>query len=202
MKLCARCKLDKSEAEFYFDTVRRKLYSYCKKCHGTITSDWATRNNDKKAANARAAYRKTPDKFRDRSRRGRAANLDAVKKRQRDDGRKLWLKCIDGLGGKCICCGEAELTMLEIDHVNNDGKWHRLSAGGAAGTYHDMIERGFPLDIFQVLCSNCNHSKRRNGGTCAHKIPSGPMELCGTTKRKSLAEMMIDRAYMEFRGLA
>ena len=168
MKLCARCKLDKPEVEFYFDSHRKKLYSYCKLCHLGMTSDWSKRNNDKRASSARVRYRKSPKKFIAASSEWRHANHERIKRLQRYEWKSLWNKCVAGLGGSCACCGETEKTMLEIDHINNDGSRHRESSGGSVGTYNDIVAQGFPRDKFQVLCSNCNHSKRRNMGVCAH----------------------------------
>ena len=32
-----------------------------------------------------------------------------------------------------------------------------------------IIKAGWPKDRYQLLCSNCNQGKRRNGGICPHK---------------------------------
>lgn len=69
-------------------------------------------------------------------------------------------------GGKCVCCGETERTMLQLDHVNNDGATMRrkLKTCKMEGW---IIENDFP-DCIQILCANCNMSKYQNGGVCAH----------------------------------
>lgn len=76
-------------------------------------------------------------------------------------------------GGKCNCCGEAELRFLTLDHVNNDGNVHRrvnnMKSGGQT-FYYRLRTNGFPNDPpLQVLCYNCNNGKRVNGGVCPHK---------------------------------
>mgnify|MGYP001565151046 FL=1 len=79
-------------------------------------------------------------------------------------------RAIERLGNKCACCGEHRRTMLQIDHIHNDGYIER--AGKSA--YSTRIARKVlvlsdPHARYQVLCGSCNHSKARNGGTCEHK---------------------------------
>jgi len=91
-------------------------------------------------------------------------------------------------GYKCVCCGETEKLFLTIDHIENDGaEWRRSNLGKRtmAGylTYRWLVAHHFPPG-FQVLCMNCNHGKRMNGGICPHQEtcndqakavgPSGP----------------------------
>lgn len=73
-------------------------------------------------------------------------------------------------GGKCQCCGEAEEAFLEIDHVFDDGRRDADTRrkAGCTNQYDWLFKRGFPRDRYQLLCSNCNQGKRRNGGVCPH----------------------------------
>lgn len=100
-----------------------------------------------------------------------AADKKEANKRYRD---KLRDTVFEHYGKVCACCGEHRYTMLHIDHINNNGNEHRStisngkrrSASGSE-TYRWIIKNGFPNDL-QVLCANCNDSKRRNGGVCEH----------------------------------
>jgi len=87
-------------------------------------------------------------------------------KRVRDRLKKL---IFEAYGNKCQCCGEAELEFLTIDHINNDGAAHRrtLKRGGG-DLYRWLRDNDFPSE-FQILCCNCNWSKRLGGGVCIHK---------------------------------
>jgi 5-methylcytosine-specific restriction endonuclease McrA len=76
---------------------------------------------------------------------------------------------ISAYGGKCKCCGEGIHTFLEMDHINNKGNEHRRTVRGGMELYRWLKKNGFPKDNFQLLCSNCNMGKYRNGGTCPHK---------------------------------
>lgn len=75
-------------------------------------------------------------------------------------------------GPVCNCCGEAELLMLSLDHINNDGAKHRreINCYKRSGdrTYRWLIKNNFPTG-YQVLCHNCNFAKHLNGGICPHK---------------------------------
>ena len=83
-------------------------------------------------------------------------------------------KIFDHYGWKCNCCGETGKSFLNLDHVNNDGHKERKSNIGVnerstRSIYMQVIREKFP-DKYQILCANCNMSKRINGGTCEHKI--------------------------------
>ena len=92
-------------------------------------------------------------------------NTERFKAKQQRWRTKLKSIVFEAYGNKCACCGETEPKFLEIDHVNNDG-----------ATDHRRLERllvwikknNFPSD-YQILCSNCNHGRYRNGGICPHK---------------------------------
>jgi len=75
-------------------------------------------------------------------------------------------------GYRCACCGTREALFLTIDHIENDGACHRRRVGFSTGFLKWLKRNGYPKG-FQVLCSNCNHGRHRNGGTCPHKDPVG-----------------------------
>jgi len=69
------------------------------------------------------------------------------------------------LGNKCVCCGERDLMFLSVDHVNNDGGKLRKEKGTWSTQIYSLLKahRENPGSL-QLLCSNCNHAKGRNGG--------------------------------------
>ena len=72
----------------------------------------------------------------------------------------------------CQCCGEKEIDMLTLDHINNDGAHHRkFNPNTGKNLVGYVIKNNFP-DGYQVLCMNCNlsKSKPRNKKRCVHKI--------------------------------
>ena len=93
----------------------------------------------------------------------------------REIGQAKKLECLSAYSRgivKCACCGEREIAFLTLDHMNNDGKWHRETAGPSGyGFYAHLRKRGYPQNLnLQVMCFNCNCGRRVNKGTCPHAI--------------------------------
>lgn len=65
---------------------------------------------------------------------------------------------------RCAKCGNADIDVLVIDHINNDGAEHRRSIGLPKGVgfnlYLWLKVHNYPAG-FQVLCYNCNIKKQR-----------------------------------------
>lgn len=100
---------------------------------------------------------------------------------RKQNRRELVASVVSIYGGKCACppCGETEPLFLEIDHVNNDGHLDRQNPGHQSGSttfLRKLVKAGEPLDEYQLLCSNCNQGKRRNGGVCPHVAPTAGIE--------------------------
>jgi len=75
-------------------------------------------------------------------------------------------------GYECNCCGvRFNHIFLSVDHINNDGKYHRKTQQKNTGIYGWLIANNFPKE-FQILCLNCNFAKKSNNGICPHKDPS------------------------------
>ena len=73
---------------------------------------------------------------------------------------------------ECQCCGESEIDMLTLDHINNDGAQHRkFNPATGKNLVGYVMKNNYP-EGYQVLCMNCNFSKSkpRNKGKCIHKI--------------------------------
>jgi hypothetical protein len=87
----------------------------------------------------------------------------------REYRRRLKVEVLKHYGGQCTCCGETELSFLNLDHINGGGNEHRrqIGGGGSINFYMWVRSHGFPTDL-QILCANCNLSKRLLG-QCAHK---------------------------------
>ena len=82
--------------------------------------------------------------------------------------RKIHDAALDTLGAKCTCCGETRRTMLDIDHVLNDGRQDVAKLNGNNFKVYQEIRDGLRPGRHRILCCNCNQSKRRNGGFCQH----------------------------------
>ncbi len=75
---------------------------------------------------------------------------------------------------KCACCGEKDLDILTIDHVDGGGRKQQRDMGipGGSGLCQWLRSNGFPPG-YQVLCHNCNFAKQILGG-CPHRAVVAP----------------------------
>jgi hypothetical protein len=131
------------------------------------------KNREKRNAQKREYYRANKEIHRKRSAKWREDNPDKWLEMMRESNRRqrerLRKEMIDAYGGKCACCGETEALFLELDHVNNDGAEDRKENGYGVKLMCRLKKKGWPKDRYQILCSNCNQGKNRNGGICPHK---------------------------------
>lgn len=76
--------------------------------------------------------------------------------------RKIKLECLDSYGGHSCPCGETDIEVLTLDHVNDDGSEHRRETGTKGNNFYHMLRKNeFPNDPpLQVLCMNCQFKKR------------------------------------------
>lgn len=141
MKLCARCKLN----------PKKSNGSYCLACWAEYSREWSKKNSNKRRASTRA-YRQN--------------HKDVVSRMNYDAKMRRRYKCRQRLGGVCVCCGECHDSFLDIDHIHGGGSQERKKYGPSR-TYAEVLSMENPREKYQLLCSNCNQSKRRLG-TCEH----------------------------------
>lgn len=153
-KVCIRCGIEKNLESFY-KRGRGELQrrSECKTCLQPIHAEWR-KKNQAKIKEAGRIYRDT--------------NREEYRQIQRDHKRGKRELILEAYGRKCACCGETEQRFLTIDHIHGGGGAHNRLRGNS-GVYRDVIAAGFPKDIYQLLCYNCNMGRSANGGTCPHQ---------------------------------
>jgi hypothetical protein len=133
------------------------------------------RNGTPEAKAYDAARRQDPDYVAARAEYFRGhyqENKERYRVTRRQYRRGLRQEMIAAYGGVCSCCGEAEFGFLSLEHLNGDGKAHRMQfgeRGNSDGIVRDLKRRGWPQDGYTVLCFNCNMGKAINGGTCPHE---------------------------------
>jgi hypothetical protein len=67
-----------------------------------------------------------------------------------------------GINGvaNCVRCGNGNIGVLTIDHINGGGNAHRKQIGGSAGhIYYWLMNQYFP-EGYQTMCMNCQWLKR------------------------------------------
>lgn len=154
-KRCSRCGESKPLIDFSKSGVKhgkQRRNSWCKACfnryHQTI------RTTDPSAEKAR--QQKWRMKHRDRNKTIRRKKREAVLRHY-------------GRGSlACLCCGEAGLEFLAIDHIHGGGGKHRRETGLVG---HNLVEwlirNGLPSG-YRALCHNCNMA-RGLYGACPHE---------------------------------
>jgi hypothetical protein len=115
------------------------------------------------------AHPEARERRRQRARRYRQENPEPIRERGRQMRQAARDAVLDHYGRVCACPGCGATEDLVIDHVNGDGKAHRIKVFGITDSgsyrmYRWLIRNGFPED-FQVLCNRCNSSKN-NGPAC------------------------------------
>lgn len=143
MKPCARCNAQ--------PRIRNNC-SYCRECRNYYLREWAKKNKTSVRASTRA-YRQQ--------------HKDVVARQNFDNKFRRRYRCRVLLGSKCVCCGETRDSFLDIDHIHGGGSRERRERGGAY-VYSEILKMENPTSKYQLMCSNCNQSKRRLG-KCEHE---------------------------------
>lgn len=76
---------------------------------------------------------------------------------------KYKLLVLDMYGGRfCIGCGESDMCVLSIDHINGNGNIHRKIDNVGTGTtfYQWLIRNNYP-EGYRVLCMNCQFRSKQ-----------------------------------------
>ena len=180
-EFCHKCKRDKPLSDFHKCRWRKHgVHWWCKECRRTHEKNlyrkppktsirWTPPPTDTEKICSKCRAWKPFDAFRPRSDRPTRMNSecrvceDEYRLRSRRERRQ---KVIEHYGGKCVYCEEDRLEYLEMDHVNNDGKFHRMrnsDKGNASEICGWLIKHNFPNN-FQILCTKCNLAKSRFSG--------------------------------------
>lgn len=166
MKPCFRC----GERE-----RRENGGAYCLSCSSLNMKEWRAKNPERNRAIGKrsdqkrwsANVAKFTEKRRLRNMRWRTKNPEEYTRQSREKYQRARERAIVRLGSKCVCCGSDYLTMLDIDHIYNNGSVER--AGKSYSNLHrKVLAAENPHKEYQLLCASCNHSKARNYGLCEH----------------------------------
>ena len=142
-KVCIKCG-GEPKALSLFTKSNGKRLNTCKKCSSEYMVKRYAASPELQAESAR------------RERARHAAHVAAV---------------LEYYEGKCACCGETEPKFLTVDHIVPIASYKKRIELGHNRMYSWLVMHNFPPG-FQLLCSNCNHGRARNGGICPHQTGS------------------------------
>lgn len=134
------------------------------------TKEWYQKNRIRVLAELKLERDKNPGEHaryqREMYKKHREKRLGA-KKRYLNEMREMLFR---HYGDKCSCCGESEKIFLTLEHVNNDGAFHRrqVKSMNPVALILDLRKRGWPDKGYTILCFNCNLGKAKNKNVCPH----------------------------------
>ena len=113
-------------------------------------------------------WKKTPHgaaKVKEYAKKYRAKHRASLSNKQTIYIRKKRVTLIELMDSKCVCCGEDDPIYLQVDHVYNDGYKDNVRTSSGISRAKVTVKQYLETpDRFQLLCSNCNHAKHKNGG--------------------------------------
>jgi len=158
VKECSHCHEIKLLDDFYrYGRSLDQHFVWCKTCSNKASQERRKNQHDKVVRVAHERYLRLRDKI-------------LLYSHDRNLERKALLVAHYSKNiSRCICCGEANVHFLTIDHIEQNGSQHRKSSKCGTGStfYRWLIKEGMP-EGYQVLCYNCNLSRTWHG-KCIHR---------------------------------
>jgi len=86
---------------------------------------------------------------------------EQMQKSARAYQKRIRMRAIERLGGKCVICGFDDVRALQIDHIKGGGN-AEARAKYRAGIFRIVgtAELSYVKEHYQLLCANCNWIKR------------------------------------------
>jgi hypothetical protein len=168
-KICCRCKEEKLITEFHVDRSTPSGLSYsCVTCRRKQSLDYRRKNHELVCQRDREHQKRNWPKIKERRKEYIAYNRQRIRVRAQQRLRELWRVAYAVYGGRCDCCGETRIEMMTLDHVFNDGAYHREVNKDYARKILCRIEKsGRPEPGIAMRCYNCNCVRLRCG-ECPH----------------------------------
>lgn len=161
---CDKCKLKQTESRKR-TAERKKRLGICTVCPNAAKEGCTLCQSciDKRSATSSEHYfrRKKAGlcRFCDSEPAEPGSSLCAYHREKYKDYRlDLKLEVLDAYGGPiCVGCGNDDVTILEVDHIDGGGRRHRIEIGVHGGNefYLWLKRNGFPPG-FRILCPICN----------------------------------------------
>lgn len=144
MKICTKCKLQKSLSDFNFKIIsKNQLSSHCRQCSREYV---------------RGHYKNNRDYY---LRKARRRNL-----RIRDEVQNYIRSFLST--HPCIDCNESDILVLEFDHLRD--KIHSISE--MIGGYYGLSVIKLEMEKCEVRCANCHRRRTaKQFGWFRDKLP-------------------------------
>jgi 5-methylcytosine-specific restriction endonuclease McrA len=137
IKKCTKCRTEKPLSEYFVrDKKTGRLHAQCKACYQAHRQTYYS-----------AHYQKYRDSYLERAQRRR--------EKLRLEFRTKMLKYLSGKS--CSVCGESDIRVLELDHIDPSQKRFTISQAVRLG--YKWSEVLAEIQKCQILCANC-HKKR------------------------------------------
>lgn len=145
---CRKCGC-KLTTENWLMSFRRRKVKRCGACHYALTKAYAQKNPEKGRERTAAWRLRNPEHAKIKYR----ENIEYFKKQARN-----WLWNIKSrafliLGGKCACCGNDDIRVLQVNHKNGGGTQEKRHGDKM---YKAIIDGTRPIDDLDLRCANCN----------------------------------------------
>lgn len=140
MVKCSKCNVGLTE-DNWFPSFKRNKKKLCKDCHNNYQKEWRKHSS---------SYKERLQEYRERNR----EKLRIIAKGQRIKRRRRVLEIVGRGHIQCKRCGCNDIRVLEINHVNADG---RSETSGRSAIFVNKILNGSrSVDDLEILCKPCN----------------------------------------------
>ncbi len=137
MRTCTKCGETKAESEFFVkDRKTGRLHAQCKLCYKEHRRTYYYEHYE----NHKESYRTRAKAYREKVKLEYRTNM------------------LDFMKGKsCVTCGESDIVVLELDHIDPTTKRFSISQAVKLGQkWESVLEE---IEKCQVLCANCHKRK-------------------------------------------
>lgn len=147
-KRCAKCECELT-IDSWLPSARKRRIRRCRECHKKICKDWAKRNPENQRRRTARWRLRNPEygqrKYRE--------NISQFKERARISLWNVKSRAFLILGGKCACCGNDDIRVLQVNHKNGGGTQEKRHG---AEMYKAIIDGIRLTDDLDLRCANCN----------------------------------------------
>ena len=114
-----------------------------------------SRDKQAKQAYNREWYQRNKERQRLKNLEWRKQNPERSRELHRKTRERIRLAVLNALGGKCVRCGITDPRVLQINHLNGDGRKDKHNGFLNTNRIYKGITTGERKDL-NVLCANCN----------------------------------------------